>query len=511
MTHDHIDTAKRDLNKGLAYRAQNKLPEAEACFRSVLLRDPANTEVLFFLAAVCLETKRPREALPLLEKCVAAKPRHAPFWDALSVAFRKCGLFERSRDASLKATTLAPANAFFWHNLGSACKHARLLSEAEAAFQQALKIHPYHADAENNLGAVLAMQLRFREAIPHYRRALELSPKDHRFHFNEGIARLTLGEYRLGFLKYEFRWNTLIGLPQFEQPLWRGDFSLAGKTVLLHAEQGSGDTLQFCRYAPLVAEQGARVILEVQPSLAKLCEVSFPGIQVIAHGTPLPQFDAHCPLMTLPHAFRTELKNIPSPQPYLSVPASSRRHWSERLGPRTRPRIAFVWAGSSSHQEDSFRSVPLESLLPLLSRPDIQAVSLQKERDEGQARALGAIPGLIDLSPEIHDFCDAAAVLLESDLLIAVDTAVAHLGGALGVPTWILNRFNTDWRWLLDRHDSPWYPSAVRLFRQTAFGDWSGPLARLETELAAFLATRTAPSEGTAQPDTATGRLFSTA
>jgi tetratricopeptide (TPR) repeat protein len=489
-----LDTHIADLQLGMARQAENNLVEAETCYRRVLAQNPKDPDALNLLATICLASNRAAEALALQECCLQLRPDVAVFWNNLSLICRNMGDMPRALDASNKAIELDPTNAGFWNNLGIAHKHLRQFDEAVSAYEHALKINPAHTEAENNLGVVHAMQLRYQEAIPHYRRALSLAPKKYEFHFNEGIARLTLGDYLLGFLKYEFRWNTLVAMRPFTQPIWRGDFPLKGKRVLLHAEQGFGDTIQFCRYAPLVAALGATVILEVQPALAELCAESFPDIHVVKLGETLPDFDAHCPLLSLPHAFRTELCTIPATIPYLRVTASSISHWKKQLGLRQKTRVAFVWAGSGSNQEDGFRSLVVEDLLPFMRHPGIQAVSLQKDRSENDARLLASVPGLLDAAPLLRTFTDTAAILHEADLVIAVDTSVAHLAAAIGSPTWILNRFNTDWRWLLDRSDSPWYPGTARLFRQKTFGDWTKPLDEMKTAFDSFLAEKNTAS-----------------
>ena len=297
------------------------------------------------------------------------------------------------------------------------------------------------------------------------------------------MARLTLGDFS-GWRGYEARWG--VGFlashrRSFAAPLWRGDQSLDGKTILLHAEQGYGDTLQFVRYAPLFAGRGANVILEVQPELARLLS-PLPGVAaVIARGNPLPSFDCHCPLMSLPLAFATELATIPAQIPYIAPADQDVALWRERL-PRRRPRIGLVWSGERSHDNDRNRSLRLETLLPLLRTPDATFVSLQHEVRDEDAGLLQQQSAVVHVGDRFRDFADTAAAVALLDAVIAADTAVAHLAGAMGKPLLLLLPFGADFRWLRERDDSPWYPTA-RLFRQPSAGNWGDAVRRVAEAL----------------------------
>jgi hypothetical protein len=265
--------------------------------------------------------------------------------------------------------------------------------------------------------------------------------------------------------------------------LWLGDRPVAGRTILLHAEQGFGDTIQFIRYAPLLAERGARVICEVQPALKSLLS-RLGGIEVIAKGDALPAFDLHCPLLSLPLAFGTRLETIPAPASYLAAPAERIEHWRARL-PQGGPRIGFVWSGSPAHKNDANRSIPLRRLAALFESLPFACFSLQREWRDVDRAALRTLPNLVDLGPELSDFTETAAVISSLDVVVSVDTAVAHLAGALGKPVVILLPHAADFRWLRHRCDTPWYPAA-KLLRQPAFGDWGGVIDRLAGVLRGF-------------------------
>jgi hypothetical protein len=322
------------------------------------------------------------------------------------------------------------------------------------------------------------------EALASYDKALALEPEHVEANFNAAVTRLCIGDFEAGWKQYEYRWKKkgIAWQPwEFKQPVWRGEEDLEGKTILLLAEQGLGDTLNFVRYAPLVAARGAKVILGVQKPLKEIvCTV--PGISaVLTDGEPLPDFDLHCPLLGLPIAFKTDLATIPANIPYLSPYQERLDKWRDRLPQNGRMRVGIVWSGNSSHLNDHHRSIPLERFAALLSVPGIDFVSVQKDVSSAQADILDK-HGVLELGRQFEDFADTAAVVAMLDLLITVDTSVAHVAGGMGKAVALLLPFAPDWRWLLHRTDTPWYPS-MRLFRQTAIADWDPPLDQLRQEL----------------------------
>jgi hypothetical protein len=303
---------------------------------------------------------------------------------------------------------------------------------------------------------------------------------------------LLTGEFRAGWANYEFRFmkSPPAERNRFAQPRWQGE-PLAGKTILVHAEQGLGDTIQFARYLPLLAAQGARVLVEAQAPLKTLLE-SLPGeLEFFVRGESLPPFDVHCPLLSLAHGFGTELATIPSATPYLAAPSEALSRWAMRFPVSTQPRVGVVWSGNPRHENDHRRSLSFDEFRPVLMAPGIEFFSLQKNAKPADAAALAALPHVTDLGSELATFADTAAVIAHLDVVIAVDTSVAHLAGALGKPVWVLLPFAPDWRWLLGRDDSPWYPSA-RLFRQPRIGDWQTVAAEVGHALAANAGMRRA-------------------
>jgi hypothetical protein len=320
-------------------------------------------------------------------------------------------------------------------------------------------------------------------------------------HWNEALTRLLIGDFERGWKKYEWRWKIESFTSKqrdFAQPLWLGADGIEGKSILLHSEQGFGDTIQFCRYVPLVAACGARVILAVQKPLHELMSTLTGAAQIVFTGEPLPHFDIHCPLASLPLAVGTRLESIPSTTPYLHAPAHALQHWKTRLEPRDRLRIGICWAGNPNHKSDVSRSIGLSPLLPLLTNTDVQFFSLQKDLRAGDAEILRNNRHITHLGQEIETFSDTAAIISSMDLVISIDTSVVHLAGSLGKPIWILLQFVPDWRWLLDREDSPWYPTA-RLFRQNETRSWDGVISRVHAAMQVFCRASASPAAAKAE------------
>jgi hypothetical protein len=354
-------------------------------------------------------------------------------------------------------------------------------------------VKPDYAEALSNCGMTLRELKRFDEALASYDHALALRPDYAEVHCDKSLLQLLTGDLNSGWQEYEWRWkNKSLGLLKrdFAQPRWLGGNGIKGKTILLHSDQGFGDTIQFCRYVSLVSARGVRVLLEVQPPLQGLMASFTDVAQVISAKDKLPHFDLHCPLSSLPLAFGTRIESIPANVPYLTAPSESVSSWNFTPASRGNLRIGLAWSGRPEHGNDTNRSIPLRSLLQLL---DVKAgfVSLQKDVRPDDATVLKYRSDLVRFGDELKTFSDTAAVISKLDLVISVDTSVAHLAGALAKPVWILLPFVPDWRWLLDREDSPWYPTA-RLFRQTNPGDWSGVVSRVAVELEKLLRLRDA-------------------
>jgi hypothetical protein len=346
-----------------------------------------------------------------------------------------------------------------------------------------LSIAPTEAHALTGLGTTCRVLGRYEEALGHYAEAVAVRPDFADAYMDEAMCRLEAGDFKAGWPLYEWRWQTAqfaSAWRNFARPLWRGDEALDGRTILLWAEQGFGDTLQFIRYASLVAARGARVVVEVPAELARLV-AGVDGVSgVVVRGDPLPAFDLQCPLLTLPLASGTTLATIPGGAPYIHGDEAAVATWRARLAPLPGLKVGLAWYGNPRGWMDRHRSIPIAQLAPLGGVGNVTFVSLQKDPPKRDA---GAVPLVLqDWTTELHDFADTAALVTALDLVISVDTSVVHLTGACGTPTWLLNRYDTCWRWLRDREDSPWYPR-LRQFRQRQPADWADVIARVRAAL----------------------------
>jgi len=356
--------------------------------------------------------------------------------------------------------------------------------ETVAAFQRAVELKADYVFAHCDLGVALMEAGRLAEAVAAFEAAMALAPGFAPARTQHAMTLLLRGDFERGWPEYEWRWRTEGFTPprrELTQPMWDGR-EFAGRTLLLHAEQGYGDTIQFVRYAPMVAQRGGRVLLEAPAKLTRLLR-GLPGVaQVIPAGAALPAFDLRCALMSLPGVFKTTLSSIPAPVQYLKADEGLAASWANRLGKSAGLRVGIVWAGRRSHVGDFNRSIKLAALAPLAGVAGVRFFSLQKDDTAGEANHPPEGMNLIDLTADLTDFADTAAVISQMDVIISVDTAVAHLAGALGKPVWVMLPFLPDWRWLLNRDDSPWYPT-MRLFRQKMPEQWSEVVASVAAAL----------------------------
>ncbi len=466
---------------------RGRLDAAEKLLRSALRIDGTRADAHADLGLVLLAMGRCEEALAGYEAAHAAAPHDPDALNGRGVALLRLDRAAEALASFERALALAPDHIDALGNRGNALLALNRPHAAIASYDAGLRIAPRHARLLTNQAVALRRLDRPHEALLGLNRALSGNPNFGEARFVESLVKLALGDFAAGWSGYESRWATAALAPHrrdFTRPLWLGEEPLAGKTILLYAEQGYGDTIQFVRYAPRVVALGARVILEVQPELVRLLSART-DIEVVAHGQPLPAFDLQCPLMSLPLAFRTQLTTIPADIPYLLPPVEEGAALAKIAGlarpPDRKPLVGLVWSGDRLHKNDLNRSIPLATLRPLLDLPHLQFVSLQQEIRPEDAEILRAHSRLQALG-QFPDFAATAAAIARLDAVIAVDTAVAHLAGALGKPLLLLLPFGADFRWLRERCDSPWYPSA-RLFRQHAFNDWGRALAALRQEL----------------------------
>ncbi len=477
---------------------RGKLGAAEEAYRQALAFRPRYAEALCGLGNVFRARGELRGAESCFLQALDARPELAEAACNLGDVLQASGRFDEAETYCRQALALRPDYPDALTNLAAVCKRLGRLDEAEAHCRQALALDPSHARAYGTLGTIANERGRLDEAEAHYRKALTLTPGERAGPFNLGALRLLRGDYREGLELYESRFETFVvgdlagstGLFRSlgQVPRWRGE-SLAGRRLLVWTEQGLGDSLMVMRFFAQLGERGAgKVIVRCESPLQRVM-AAMPGVDRTTTETepvPFGEFDLHCPIMSLPLLFDARPDSLPNNVPYLSVPGPLRQHWRNRVSAIGKPTVGLAWAGSRSLRDDARRSIPLRRFSSLLGIGGIQLISLQKGDAAEQLRDCGwEVPDWMD---ECADFLDTAALVVNLDLVIAVDTAVAHLAGALGRPVWLLNRFESEWRWGLGREDSPWYPT-MRILRQPVPRDWDSVIAQVRADLAQVRST----------------------
>jgi len=504
----------QSLDLAVQHHTAGRFADAERIYAEILALDPDNADALHLSGVIALQTNRLIQARDLIQKAIARNPAIAEYHNNLGNVFIKTDQIEDAIAAFEQAIRLRPSYSKAHSNLGNALKEKGELDEAIAAHRRAIALSPGYAEAHNNLGKALKEKGRLDEAVAAYfqaialdpglpqahfnlgnalkergqvddaivayRQAISLDPGSPDAHYNLSSALLARGDFREGWEEYEWRWKCRHLPPprNFAQPQWDGR-PLEGRTILLHAEQGFGDALQFIRYVPLLAQRTGNIVIECPAELKRLFQSSEVNCQIVTRGQPLPAFDLHCALLSLPRIFGTTSASIPSAVPYLRADLQDAENWRRWLDDGSSTvKVGLAWAGSPTHGNDRNRSLKLANLGPLAQVPGVRFFSLQKGEAATEARTPPPGMELVDRMQEIKDFADTAALIANLDLVIAVDTAVAHLAGALAKPIWTMLPLIPDWRWLLEREDSPWYPT-MRLFRQSRRGDWDSVITRI--------------------------------
>ena len=480
------DYAEAYYNCGVVFHELRQLASAVASYDRALAIKADYAAAYSNRGIALAELKHFEAAVASFDRAIAIKPDFVEAYSNRGIALVELKQLDAAVASFNKAIATKADFAEAYNNRCDALRELKQLDAAVASCDRAIAIKPDYAEAYVNRGVILKELLQLDAAVASFDKAIEIKADCASAHWNLSLCNLLRGNFESGWLGYEWRWkneavSSIIGKRNFPQPPWLGNESLNNKTILLYAEQGLGDSLQFCRYTRLVAALGANIILEVPHPLVKLLN-NLEGVsQVIARGDTLPEFDYQCPLLSLPLAFRTNLETIPTSQGYIVSNKEKVAEWQNKLGERTRPRIGMVWSGSTGHKGGPDRSLSLNQIARLLSN-DYQFISLQKEVREGDTQVLAEFDEIKHFGEEFNDFTDTAALCELMDVVISVDTSVAHLAGALGKAVWILLPFCPDWRWLLDREDSPWYPTA-RLFRQPAIGDWPSVILKIGRHL----------------------------
>jgi tetratricopeptide (TPR) repeat protein len=509
--------------RATALHAAGRLAEAEAAYRTLLRSHPGHAQAHCDLGVLLRQSRRPEEAIALHRRAVALDPGNAQAWNHLGDVLQGASRLEESRAAYERALALQPALAETWNNLGIVLQVMGQIADAQAALERAVQLRPDEARYRNNRGMVFAETGQWARAEADYREAVRLDARDADAWTNLGILLqatgrldeaetplrnalaaqpdhaeaqlswglllLAQGRYEQGWPLYQARHRLADGPAQSPPPgipPWAGD-ALAGRSIALWCEQGFGDSLQFVRYAALLKARGAGRITLLCPRPLEPLLATAEGVDATLSGGRLPPHDLWCHLLDLPLHLGTTLQTIPARLPYLKAEPQAVRHWQDRLG-TTGLRVGLAWKGSATNRNGAHRALAsLAELAPLWRVPGITFVSLQKGRGEDEARDPPPGQPLVDAGSGLEDFAQTAAVVRALDLVITVDTAVAHLAGALAVPTWVLlAAHGADWRWLQDREDSPWYPGVMRLFRQRDAGDWTAVVERVATALRAW-------------------------
>jgi tetratricopeptide (TPR) repeat protein len=482
------DDAELWKHLGGVLTALDRPADALLSFQHALQLDPRHFEAAYQSGVLLHRLERFAEALVQFDLCCELRPDHAPALQMRARALRGLKRYEECLADARRAHALDPADPVTCNNIGDALLWLGRDDEALKWFDKALALRPDFVEVLLNKGFALFGVHRFKEASETYRRLLAVDPANAKAAWQLAHLKLLTGDYESGWTEREARWRTADfspDYPKFSQARWLGEQSIDGKTILVHVDEGLGDTLQFARYLPLLAARGARVVLVAQDALCPLLA----GVSGVSQCIPFsarsyPPFDMHCPLMSLPLAFGTTLATIP-PANYLPpLPIERIQAWETRLGPRDRPRVGLVWSGNPKQGNDRNRSMPLKTLTPLLD-VDATFISLQKDIRPHDKVVLKERAEIVDLTADLTDFVETAALISCLDLVITVCTSVAHLAGTLGRPTWVMLPYLADWRWMLDRADSPWYPS-VRLFRQEKGRDYAGVVSVVRTELLAM-------------------------
>jgi len=482
------DGGAEGMQRALAYHLNGRLDQAEAAYKAILKIEPEHADALQLLGALFYQKKNFPEAIAYLQKALTHKPGNADVYSNLGNAFLAEGRIDEAIQCFREIIVRKGDDAGTFYNLGNAFKEKKMFKEALAHYEKAIAINPYLAEAHYNYGNALQDACRAdAPAVPHYRHAIGLKADFAEAHWNLSLALLLTGSFAEGWKEYEWRreMREIFAKRDLGGQDWGGE-DLAGKRILVYAEQGFGDTIQFIRYARQLAGRGAEVLVECQGELVRLLSGVAGVNKVYGRGEVLPSYDYRCPILSLPGLFGTELGTIPCKVPYIGGLEESLSYWRERLsGDGPGLKVGLSWAGRPTHKKDRYRTLKLLQYGPLGGMAGVTFYSLQKGESSGESQHPPEGMRLLDYTGELSDFSDTAGLIGNLDLVISVDTAVVHLAGALGKAVWTLLPYAPDWRWMLDREDSPWYPT-MRLYRQETPGDWERVIGRVAAELAAY-------------------------
>lgn len=480
-----MEEIQKMFNEAIKFHQTGKLNEAKELYEKILKINPNHSDALHLLGLIFNSLNQKDKAVEFITKAISIL-KYEVYYFNLATVFQEQNKIEEAIDMYEKAISINPNYEKAYYNLGRAFQEQNKLHKAITMYEKAISINFNYYGAYNNLSILYRAQNRLDEAIVMHEKAIAINPNYAEAHYwNKSLIYLSKGDLKEGFELYECRWQQDVSLLKrnFTQPLWLGKDSLNGKTILVHSEQGLGDTLQFCRYIPMVVKLNVKVIFEVEKPLLPLLKQIEGVVEFIIKGETLPSFDYHCPLLSLPHAFNTTLETIPPVLSNIKISEDKINYWKEKLKNISKPKIGLVWNGNPEHKNDHNRSLSLDKLINFLPK-EFEYISLQKEiRTEDKSVLENS--NISFFGNELNDFEDTSALIQNVDLVVSVDTSVAHLAGTLNKKTFVLLPFSPDWRWMLNRDDSPWYPS-VKLFRQKEIANWDSVLKELNDSINSF-------------------------
>ena len=476
-------------NMGIILEKLNRFPEAIESYNTVLRINPNYFQAYINLGNVFLVLGRYDDSLESYKKAISVESNNADVFLNLGNTYFEMGQFKNALSSYDNAIDINPHFVDAHLNRGNVLQRLRMLEESLISYDKALEINPKFAQAYSNKATALQELRKLDEALINFNKSIEIAPNYPTAYFSKALLLLLSGQFEEGLDLYEWRWKdptTGQAMRNFIQPVWLGIENIAGKSILLYAEQGLGDTLQFCRYAKLVVELGAKVLLEVQKPLVRLLHSLGDGIEIFENGSQLPDFDYHCPLISLPLAFKTRVNSIPINNKYLSCNLDKYNAYKKRLGETKKLRIGIIWSSISNFKNDLNRSMSLKEFIEYFPDGKYELVCLQKEIKEEDKQYLNNIGNKLKFyGDDLEDFSDTAALASCVDIVVSTCTSTPHMTAALGIPTWILLGYVPDWRWLLDRSDSPWYES-VKLYRQNQDMKWESPFNELLQDLSDY-------------------------
>lgn len=484
--------AEAHYNRGVVLKELNRYHDAVASYTNAFSLKNDYVDAYNNCGNVLITLKRFEEALTCFQKAIEINPNYAYAYNGLGNVLMELKRFDEALLSYEKAIALNSDSPDPHNGKSNALQELKRFDDAVSGYEKAISLNPDAADTYANRGLAMQGMRKFEEALFSYDKAIELNPEMADPYWNKALLKILMGEYEEGWHLYEYRRHRSgkqDSYPTYDQPLWLGQESIADKILYIYPEQGLGDFIQFCRYVPLVENLGAKVVLKVPNALYAMIKTMGLNARIVRNDEKVEEFDFHCPIMSLPLAFKTTVETIPNKIPYFFSDQFKKNYWERKLAYASNSlKVGLVWSGSKDHKKDHDRSLRLEQLAPILDLP-ITFYSLQKEVREQDKITLSKFDQIQQYHEELNDFSDTAAMVDCLDLVISVDTSVAHLAGAMGKNVWILISYLPDYRWMLDRGDTPWYPTA-RLFRQANVGDWESVIGNVKTSLETLLSQR---------------------